>query len=254
MSTKQITAPCASRAEHAQLISAALVKGVEAAVEAGQRLAIAQYELPRPDFLAMLAEDLHMTEGTASKLKAIASFSALVELSKWKVLPADWTTLYALTKVPPALLQSAIDDGRVYPGMTGKDVKALMPPPPEPEQRDDDLPPSDDDEAEPEETAEPTDKHERETIAVEVKHLASKLVELDRDTARALHKLLWEDVHGWQHQLECALARELGLEIEGNDLPSEPSAGNGTDPDASAAIGKAQFAEDADRWIDGDPA
>jgi hypothetical protein len=152
MSTDLITK---TRSEHAALISAALVKGVEAAIELGRRLAIAQSELTRQDFLAMLDQDLHIAEATASKLKAIASFSALVELSKWKVLPADWTTLYALTRVPPALLQSAIDDGRVYPGMTGKDVKALMPPPPEPEQRDDDLPPSDDDEAEPEETAEP---------------------------------------------------------------------------------------------------
>jgi hypothetical protein len=235
-----------TRSEHAALISAALVKGAEAAIEAGRLFAIAQSELSRSDFLAML-HDLRISEGTVSKFKAIAStFGAL---SKWKVLPADWTTLYLLTKVPPALLQSAIDSDRVYPGMTAKDVRALMPPPPEPEQRDDDLPPSDDDEAEPEiETAEPTDKHKQRKA--EIEHLASKLVELDRNTAHALHQLLWEDVHGWQHQLECALARELGLEIEGND----PSEGNGIDPEASAAIRKAKFAEDANRWIDGDPA
>jgi hypothetical protein len=63
-----------------------------------------------------------------------------LELSKWKVLPPDWTTLYALTKVPQTRLRSALEDGKVYPGMKAKDVKALLPQP-EPEQRDDDLPP-----------------------------------------------------------------------------------------------------------------
>jgi hypothetical protein len=241
-----------TRSEHAALISAALVKGVEAANEVGRLLAIAQSDLTRQDFLAMLDQDLHIAESTASKFKAITSFLATIPLSKWKALPADWTTLYLLTRVPPALCQPAIDDDKVFSGMTAKDVRALMPPPPEPEQRDDDLPPSDDDEAELEiEPAKPTDKHgRRKLVEIEVKHLASKLVELDRDTAHALHKLLWESPHGWEDQLESALARELGLEIEGN----EPSAGNGVDPEASAAIRKAQFAEDAERWIDGDPA
>jgi hypothetical protein len=50
------------RADHAALISAALVKGVEAAIEAGHHLAIAQAELPRPEFLAMLKEDLGISE------------------------------------------------------------------------------------------------------------------------------------------------------------------------------------------------
>jgi hypothetical protein len=156
----QIITPRASRAEHAALISAALVKGVEAAVEAGQRLAIAQCELPRPEFLAMLAEDLRMSEGTASKLKAIATHPVLSQqLSKWKaLLPPDWTTLYALTKVPQTQLRSAIKDGKIYPGMRAKDVKALLQPPPpkppkpssQPEERDDDLPPAYEGSAQPE--------------------------------------------------------------------------------------------------------
>jgi hypothetical protein len=137
---------CVSRAEHAALISAALVKGVEAAVEAGERLAIAQCELSRSEFLAMLAEDLRISESTASKLKAISSHPVLSQLSKWKaLLPPDWTTLYALTKVPQKHLRSAMEAGKVYPGMRAKDVRALLEPPasppPKPEQRDDDLPP-----------------------------------------------------------------------------------------------------------------
>jgi hypothetical protein len=136
--------------------------------------------------------------------------------------------------------------------MERKDVRALLP---APEQRDDDLPPSDDDEAEPEvETAEPADEHEQHRL-IAIKHLATKMVEqLDRNTAHALYKILSEDIL-WQHKFMCALASELGLEIGGGDdrpPKNKPSAGNGTDPDASAAIRKAHFAESEDRWIEGD--
>jgi hypothetical protein len=135
-----------TRSEHAALISAALAKGIESVIEAGQRLAIAQGELTRAEFLAMLDQDLHITEGTASKLKSIASHPVLSELSHGKVLPPNWSVLYALTQVPRARLMSAIKDGDIHPDMQRKDVRALVepptpPPPPKPEQRDDDLPP-----------------------------------------------------------------------------------------------------------------
>jgi hypothetical protein len=134
-----------TRSEHAALISAALAKGIESVIEAGQRLAIAQGELTRPEFLAMLGQDLHITEGTASKLKAVASHPVLSELSHGKVLPPNWSVLYALTQVPRARLISAIKDGDIRPDMQRKDVRALLappvPPPPKPEQRSDDLPP-----------------------------------------------------------------------------------------------------------------
>jgi hypothetical protein len=129
-----------TRREHAAVISAALVKGVESAIEAGKCLAIAQSELDRPEFLAMLHEDLHITEGTASKLKSIASHPVLSQLSHGKALPPNWSVLYALTQVPQARLISAIESGDIHPDMERKDVRALLPPP-EPEQRDDDLPP-----------------------------------------------------------------------------------------------------------------
>jgi hypothetical protein len=137
-----------TRSEHAALISAALVKGVEAAIEAGHRLAVAQGELTRPGFLAMLHEDLHITEGTASKLKSIASHPILSELSHGKALPPNWSVLYALTQIPQARLLSAIESGDIHPDMERKDVKALLPQP-EPEQRDDDLPPPEPDNGEP---------------------------------------------------------------------------------------------------------
>jgi hypothetical protein len=126
-----------TRQEHAAIISAALVRGVEAVIEAGKCLAIAQGELDRPEFLAMLREDLHITEATSSKLKAIASHPVLSQLSHGKVLPPNWSVLYALTRVPQARLISAIESGDVHPDMERRDAVALLPAP----ERDDDLPP-----------------------------------------------------------------------------------------------------------------
>src|SRR5262249_25357013 len=58
-------------------------------------------------------------------------------------------------------------------------------------------------------------KEQREILAVEIEHLASKLVALDRDVAQALYEFLWNhDRH--VINLTCALQRGLGLD-EGDD-------------------------------------
>jgi hypothetical protein len=243
-----------TRQEHAKFIGGCLQKGVEGFIEAGEGFLQAKHELPHGEYEAMVRDDLRMDPSTARRFAAIASHPVISNRAHGHALPPSWRTLYELTKLPQTLLLTKIGEGAVHPGMERKDARALLPAPepaPEPEQRDDDLPPDYEGSAESEvEPAKPTDKHgRRKLVEIEVKRLASKLVELDRDLARELHKLCCEDVLGWQYQLECALARELGLEIEGN----EPSAGNGADPDASAELRKTHFAEsDPDRWIDGD--
>jgi hypothetical protein len=161
-------------------------------------LAVAQAELLRPDFLAMLHEDLHITEGTASKLKAIASHPVLSELSHGKVLPPNWSVLYALTQVPQADLISAIESGDIHPDMERKDVKALLPPP-EPEERDDDLP------ADYEGSAEPDYKHE---VEAQGEHIA------DLEAAREHDGDLAE-------QLRRAAIEIIGLKSEIEDLRAE---------------------------------
>ncbi|SRR6266487_5612972 len=238
--TKQLTK---TRTEHAALISAALAKGIESVIEAGQRLAIAQGELTRSEFLAMLDQDLHITEGTASKLKSIASHPVLSELSHGKVLPPNWSVLYALTQVPRARLISAINDGDIHPDMQRRDVKALLeppapPPPPKPEQKDDDLPPDYEGSAEPEaETAEPEDE-EGVPTAEEISRFVDKLMRLDIGLARDLKRM-------FRYGCERNLARALNTGIK--------NTGNGSDPDASAELRKTHFAEnDPDRWINGD--
>jgi DNA-binding Lrp family transcriptional regulator len=76
-------------------------------------------------------------------------------------------------------------------------------------------------------------KDEKEKLAVEIERLASKLIELDRNTARTLHDLLWKDERlAWR--LTLALARGLGLDDDNDN--------NDVDPTASAEAMKARFA------------
>jgi len=59
-------------------------------------------------------------------------------------------------------------------------------------------------------------KEQKEKLAVEIERLASKLIELDRDTARAVYDLLWKDDR-LAFRLTLALGRGLGLDDDGDD-------------------------------------
>jgi hypothetical protein len=214
-----------TRAEHAQIISAALVKGVESAIEAGHNLAIAQGELSRPEFLAMLKEDLGIAESTASKLMSVASHPVLSELSKWKVLPPDWTTLYALTKVPQARLRSAIEGGKVYPGMKAKDVRALLPQP-EPEQRDDDLPPDESSVPAPGDRA--TERKDSEPNPITV-----AWVNADSETRREFVHACWNEI----------------MRAHDQPAPAKPNGNAGVDHWGHLSK---ENVEQLDRWIESD--
>jgi hypothetical protein len=222
-----MSAPLLTRQEHAQRISAALVKGVESAVEAGHGLAIAQSQLDRPEFLAMLRDDLHITEGTSSKLKSIASHPVLSQLSHGKALPPNWSVLYALTQVPQARLISAIESGDIHPDMERKDVKALLP---APEQRDDDLPPNYEGSAEPEDEASTDDEAGDEASTAQhypiMSPLASerisgftyKLIRLDIELARELKEILLAG-----HAERLASDLDDGIGIEEAEAPTKPA-------------------------------
>ena len=60
-------------------------------------------------------------------------------------------------------------------------------------------------------------EEKREDMAVEIERLAAKLVETDPESARALHKILWEEPRGALYRLMMALARGLGID---DDAPT----------------------------------
>jgi hypothetical protein len=52
----------------------------------------------------------------------------------------------------------------------------------------------------------------REIMSVEIERLASRLISNDRESARQLYKLLWDDAKGSVFRLTCALRRGLGID------------------------------------------
>jgi hypothetical protein len=77
----------------------------------------------------MIERELPFNRQTAFKLMKVAEHPTLSDVSHGKHLPPAWTTLYELTKVPVGVLESAIKDGRVHPGMERKDTQAILPKP-----------------------------------------------------------------------------------------------------------------------------
>src|SRR5262249_23359378 len=69
-------------------------------------------------------------------------------------------------------------------------------------------------------------KEKAERRAAEIERIPSKLIELDPDTARAIHDLFWQDDR-LANNLVCALARGLGLH---DDDEIDPLVGNDCGP------------------------
>jgi hypothetical protein len=78
---------------------------------------------------SMVENDLPFGRATAQKLMEIARHPTLSNVSNWKRLPAQWTTLYQLSQFEPTALTTLIESGEVTARTTGEDVKRLRRPP-----------------------------------------------------------------------------------------------------------------------------
>jgi hypothetical protein len=111
----------------AEQINAAWRKGPEAIIEAARYICEAGEELDRDQFEALLKLRLAFDASVGRKLKRIGENKVLC--AHGHKLPACWTTIYELSKVPDDTLKAAIADGRVHSGMQRKDAVALRKPP-----------------------------------------------------------------------------------------------------------------------------
>lgn len=122
---------------------------VEAVIETGRRLVNAKADLDHGQWQRMfrhgadcnpgcthLPEPLPFSPRTARRLMQIARHPVISNRSHATGLPADFTTLASLTRIPEPRLLAAIEDGTVNASMTRAEVAALReprPPRPEPE-------------------------------------------------------------------------------------------------------------------------
>lgn len=72
-------------------------------------------------------DKLPFAYSTAVRLIAIYENPALREISHAKPLPADWTTLYSLSRIPAPTLRRLIEGGKVTAATTRAEVAKLLP-------------------------------------------------------------------------------------------------------------------------------
>jgi len=120
-------APVHTRAEWSERIGRCWDAAQAAVFDLGQCLIDAKAALPHGEFEAMIRADLPFESSTARKFMAIARDDRLRDLkrSPGNVLPGEWTTLYAISRLDDEALETAIDKGEISPDMTRAAVKRI---------------------------------------------------------------------------------------------------------------------------------
>ena len=113
-------------------ITKAYQKSCESIIETGKLLIQARDQLPPGKFEKMITSDLPFKRNTAYRLIAIAEHPVTSNVAHVPHLPAQWSTLYELTKLDDDTLLAKIEDGTVTPKLERKDAIALRRPPLDP--------------------------------------------------------------------------------------------------------------------------
>lgn len=94
-------------------------------VAAGKKLIEAKENLPHGQFGVLLGE-IGLTPRTAQKFMAIARHPLIANATPGSHLPATWTVLFELSKIPADLLAVAIEEGRVRPSLTRGEAQQVV--------------------------------------------------------------------------------------------------------------------------------
>jgi hypothetical protein len=113
--------------EWADSIRSDLTAGATHYISAGRKLLEAKKELKKHggSFINLVEVKLGWNLDTAEKWIAIAGNPVLADSATLRNLPTSWTTLYALSRLPPKMLEQCIKDGTIHPGLTCKAATAL---------------------------------------------------------------------------------------------------------------------------------
>jgi hypothetical protein len=103
--------------------------GIERIVQQGQVLDEAATVLrPTRGAWTRFTTRLSITSRHVNRLRSVAGHEVLRNRTFWSRLPAELVTLYAISRLPADFVLAAIESGRIHPGMSLKDAKALMDP------------------------------------------------------------------------------------------------------------------------------
>lgn len=120
----------------AEAIRSKWQNNVESIFGVARDLETAREELGRrsKEWVQLYRDELKFSKQVVSRLIAIAEddHGNLSEVS-YTILPASWSTLYALAKLRPEEFQAGVASGIIHAGMEQKDVAQLKPPKPKPQ-------------------------------------------------------------------------------------------------------------------------
>src|SRR5262245_59343662 len=122
--------------EHARLITAKVQELEDARehyvgriFELGRAFQAARDELGYGGYGTLFADNGRRVRGfnqdRAERLRAIAANPVLANSANWRKLPTAERTLFELTRLPEQVLRAALDNDRIHPEMTGKDVEVI---------------------------------------------------------------------------------------------------------------------------------
>ena len=114
------------RRKWAQRIGATWARAVRAFVETGKQLLAAQDDIPYGQFTHMLYNELPFSGSTAERLMAIAKHKVLSHSAHARSLPAHWTTLAELARLPDKKVLAFIEDGSISPMMERSEAASLV--------------------------------------------------------------------------------------------------------------------------------
>jgi N6-adenosine-specific RNA methylase IME4 len=81
--------------------------------------------LPHGEFGAMISDDLPFNRITAHKFMKVAADPRLSNVSIWKHLPPNWTTLYELSRLEDSEFDQLLEDGIIRRDMTAKEINKV---------------------------------------------------------------------------------------------------------------------------------
>lgn len=125
--------PAATRAEYADQIRGYEARAREAwdvvvarIIETGRTLIAAQDQLAHGEWTGLVEQDLGWNMNKAQRFMAIARHPVLSNPATLPLLPPSREALYELTKVPPVVLQWAVNHKILSPEMTVADADYFM--------------------------------------------------------------------------------------------------------------------------------
>jgi hypothetical protein len=114
------------RRKWAQRIRATWARAVKAFVETGKQLNAAKDDLPHGEFSYMIYNELPFSDSTAERLMAIARHKVLSKSAHVRHLPAHWSTLYELSRLPAKKVAALIKDGTISAKMERSEAQSLV--------------------------------------------------------------------------------------------------------------------------------